>query len=261
MPTIPPRIRGALFDLDGVLYVGDQPIPGAKQALATLREHALPCRFVTNTSTRTTGDIAAKLDDMGFAIDEGEIFSAVTATRDFLTAQGSPSVHLLIRDAARSEFAEFDQDSKRPDFVVVGDIGAAWNYDLLNRVFNELMAGAELVCMHKNKYWQTPGGLQMDIGAFVAGLEYVSGKEAIIIGKPAPQFFRLATGALGLEPDEVLIVGDDIENDVGGGQACGLYGVLVRTGKYREAIAAKSTIEPDFVIDSIADLPGLFGWA
>ena len=250
-------IEGVLFDLDGVLYVGGQVIPGAQQALSWLQQHTIPCRFITNTSTKTAAAVAAKLKQLGFNIEDEQIFSAVSATRDFLRRQGSPSVHLLIRESARAEFAEFDQDPEQPDYVVVGDIGAAWNYELLNRVFRELMGGAELVAMHKNKYWQTETGLQMDIGAFVAGLEFVTSKQATIIGKPASDFFHLATASLGLAPDRVLIVGDDIENDIGGGQASGLVGALVRTGKYRDEVARHSSVVPDFLIDSIADLPVL----
>ncbi len=251
------QIKGILFDLDGVLYVGNQVIEGAGDTLAWLQERHIPFRFITNTSTRTTADVARKLRGMGFAIDASHIFSAVSATRDFLGQQGSPSVHLLIRESARAEFDEFPQDSDKPDFVVVGDIGAAWDYQLLNRVFNELMNGAELVAMHMNKYWQTENGLQMDIGAFVAGLEFVTGKHARIIGKPTADFFLLAADNLGLAPDQVLVVGDDIDNDVGGAQAAGLQGVLVKTGKYRAELAKRSEVSPNAIIDSVADLPGL----
>lgn len=251
-------IKGILFDLDGVLYVGEQPIEGAQVTLERLKRNDIPCRFITNTSTRTAHDVADKLRAMGFDIKDEEIFSAVSATRDYLRQHGAPSVHLLIRESARSEFADFPQGVAAPDYVVVGDIGAAWNYELLNQVFNELIGGAELIAMHKNKFWQTEHGLQMDIGAFVAGLEFVSGKEATIIGKPSADFFRLATDSLELSTSEVMVVGDDIENDVGGGQAVGLTGTLVRTGKYRADVVQSSGVSPDIVIDSIADVSDLF---
>ncbi len=255
MDTSPSGIKGVLFDLDGVLYIADQVVAGAKDTLQFLKRHDIPRRFITNTSTRTAADVAEKLKSMGLDIENEEIFSVVNATRDYLRNKGKPSVHLLIRESARTEFSEFVQDDTNPDIVIVGDIGAAWNYELLNQAFNELMGGAELIAMHKNKYWQTGRGLQMDIGAFVAGLEFVSGKQATIIGKPSQNFFQLATDSLGLKPSEVLIVGDDIENDIGGGQASGLSTVLVKTGKYREKIVRESGIIPDVVIDSIADLP------
>ncbi len=250
-------INGILFDLDGVLYVGDEVIAGASDALDYCRSLDLPFRFITNTSTRTAADVARKLIRMGIEVHEDEIFSAVSATRDFLLTRGRPSVHLLIRDAAKADFKQFKQNSERPDYVVVGDIGAAWNYELLNKVFRELLAGADLIAMHMNKFWEGESGLQMDIGAFVAGLEFVSGKQAKVIGKPSAEFFNLATAALGLPPEQVLIVGDDIENDIGGGQAAGLQGALVKTGKYRKEFAEQSEVVPDAIIQSIAELPKL----
>jgi HAD superfamily hydrolase (TIGR01458 family) len=118
-----------------------------------------------------------------------------------------------------------------------------------------VMRGARLVAMHCNKFWQTAEGLRMDIGAFVVGLEYVTGLESTVIGKPSVEFFRLALKSLGLPSDRVAMVGDDIEMDVGGGQAAGLQGVLVKTGKYRAETAARSMVKPDIILDSIAELP------
>lgn len=248
-------IKGILFDLDGVLYIGDKVIEGAQSTLAWCRQRNIPCRFITNTSTKTTRAVASKLQALGLQVTVADIFSAVNATVDFLSQQGAPSVHLLIRDSAKVEFEQFEQETSNPDYVVVGDIGAAWDYALLNRVFRELMAGSQLIAMHKNKYFQTEQGLQMDIGAFVVGLEFLTGNPAIVIGKPSASFFQLATDALGLRPEQVVIVGDDIENDIGGGQINGLKGVLVRTGKYREEVANASSVIPDGIIDSIAELP------
>lgn len=248
-------IKGVLFDLDGVFYIGDQVIRGAESTLAWCRQRQIPYRFITNTSTKTTHAVATKLQAFGLQVSVADIFSAVNATVDFLAQQGTPSVHLLIRDSVKIEFEQFEQEKTNPDYVVVGDIGAAWDYALLNRVFRELMAGSELVAMHKNKYFQTEQGLQMDIGAFVAGLEYLTGNQAIVIGKPSARFFQRATDALGLRPEQVVIVGDDIENDIGGGQDSGLSGVLVRTGKYREEVANASSVQPDGIVDSIAELP------
>lgn len=250
------NIKGILFDLDGVFYVGEKLIDGAAETLDFCRRHNLPFRFITNTSTKSIGDVADKLENFGLDIKPREIFSAVSATREFLRRQGKPSVHLLIRESAETDFAEFPK-SGEPDYVVVGDIGAAWNYELLNRVFKELMNGAGLIAMHMNKFWQSEDGLQMDIGAFVAGLEFVTDKKATVIGKPSANFFKLALDSLGLPAQQVIVVGDDIDNDIGGGQAAGLQGVLVRTGKYRKEYADACEVTPGASIDSIADLPTL----
>lgn len=254
-------VNGLLLDLDGVFYVGEELVPGACETLSALKDVGVARRFVTNTSTKTSQELVTKLHALGLDVDADEIFSAVTATRLYLEQQliddRLPSLHLLLREAALVEFKHFPEPGNNcPDIVVVGDIGAAWSYDLLNRVFRELMDGARLVAMHKNKFWQGPEGLRLDVGAFVAGLEYVTGVEAVVIGKPSKSFYDMALASLGLPADQVAMVGDDIESDIGGSQAAGLTGVLVKTGKYRGAHADRSAIVPDAVIDSIADLPG-----
>jgi len=250
-------IKGLLIDLDGVLYVGGEAIPGAREALDRLGETGIARRFVTNTTTRTAGEVAAKLADLGFQVELEEIFSPVVATRRFLERhEGSaPSVHLLVRDSILPEFEDFPRDRAEPDYVIVGDIGAAWSYQLMNTAFRQLMKGAELIAMHRNKFFETEEGLHLDIGAFVAGLEYVTGNSARIIGKPSPDFFDLGIQSLGLPPEQIAMVGDDVDSDVGGGQAVGLNGVLVRTGKFRQGYVEESGVEPEAILDSIAGLP------
>lgn len=252
-------IKAILFDLDGVLYVGGEVIPGAREVLEWVTSRNIPCCFITNTTTKTVHEVGQKLRSFGFEIPDHSIFSAITATRDYLRDQGNPSVDLLVRESVKPEFGEFPQETGNPDYVVVGDIGAAWDYALMNRVFNELMEGAKLVAMHKTRYWQTEDGLCMDIGGFVAGFEYVSGQEALIMGKPSLSFFDFARKSLNVSAEEVLMVGDDIENDVGGGQAAGFKGVLVKTGKFRQHALESSNITPDAIIDSIANLPEILG--
>ncbi len=142
--------------------------------------------------------------------------------------------------------------------MVLGDIGDAWDYELLDKLFGYLVDGARLVAMHRNRYWQKAGGLHVDIGLFVAGLEYVADTEAVITGKPANAFFDAALRSMGAGSGETLLVGDDIHSDIGGAQRAGLRGVLVKTGKYREALVRESGIEPDWIIDSIAGLEECF---
>ena len=251
-------VKGLLLDMDGVLYVGDEMVEGARDAIKWLRKEGIPFRFVTNTSTCTKRELLGKLEDIGLDADEDELFTAVSATRSHLEKLGSPSCHLLVRDSVRDSFTDFPVDDREPDVVVIGDIGASWTYDNLNAAFNMLMRGAELVCMHRNKYSQGSDGLRMDIGAFVAALEYVADKQATVIGKPASTFFDAAVRSLDLMPEEVAIVGDDIESDIGGGQDSGLHGVLCETGKFRPEIVDNSDIRPDSRISSIADLPDWF---
>jgi HAD superfamily hydrolase (TIGR01458 family) len=253
------NIRGLLIDLDGVLYVGEDVLPRARETLLRLRVSSIDLRFLTNTTTRTADSVMEKLRRMGLEVSDDEVFTPITATRNFLREQhgGKPSVHLVVRDSVLPEFSEFPREDTAPDFVVVGDIGAAWSYPLMTTIFRELHRGAELIAMHKNRFFQTEEGLSMDIGGFVAGLEFVTGHEARIIGKPSSRFFQLAMDSLGHPRENVAMIGDDIENDVGGGQAVGLNGILVKTGKYRDGCIEKAGVTPDAVLESIEELPDL----
>ncbi|MFZ1682983.1 MAG: TIGR01458 family HAD-type hydrolase [Candidatus Zixiibacteriota bacterium] len=247
--------RGFLFDLDGVFFVGSTPIPGGAEAIRFLKERNIPCRFTTNTTTRSQATLYAEIRAMRMPIEASEIFSAPQAAVRFLRTKGSCSCHFLLNDDTRRDFAEFTVNDRNPDYVVIGDIGERWNYPLLNSVFQMLMSGAEMLALHKGRYWQMPDGLKMDIGAFIAGLEFVSGKTAAVVGKPSKEFFHYALADMGVSPSEAVMIGDDLISDVGGAQNAGVKGVLVRTGKFREELVARSAIQPDLIIDSIADLP------
>ena len=115
----------------------------------------------------------------------------------------------------------------------------------------------DLIALQKNRYWETSEGLSLDAGPFVSALEYATGREAEVVGKPAPAFFDLALGELGLSADRAAMGGDDVEADVAGAMDAGLAGILVRTGKYREDLVRQSGIEPTATVDSIADVPEL----
>jgi HAD superfamily hydrolase (TIGR01458 family) len=246
-------VKGFLFDMDGVWFVGDRALPGAAETLALIRARGLPCRFITNTTTKPQAELAAMMTRMGLPVDSDEVVSASRATALHLRALGTPSCHLIVADEVRPEFDAFPS-SRAPDFVVVGDVGARWSYALLNDAFRVLVGGADLIAMHRGKYWQVADGLALDIGAFVAGLEYATGKTATLVGKPAPAMFRSALADMGLEPADVVMVGDDVYADVGGAQGAGIRGVLVETGKYREELVSRSGVTPDAVIASIAEL-------
>jgi HAD superfamily hydrolase (TIGR01458 family) len=246
-------VRGILSDLDGVWFVGNQPVPGGADALTAIRERGLPIRFITNTTTRPTESIAEMLHEMGLDIPAGEIVTSSRATALYLAAKGNPTCRLYVSDAVRSEFAGL-AESDRPDCVVIGDLGAGWNYELMNEAFGLIFDGAELVAMHRGRYWQTEAGITLDLGAIVAGLEYAAGVEATIVGKPARTMFDSALSDIGMGPGDVVMVGDDPHNDIAGAQAVGIRAVLVRTGKYREDKVTRSGVTPDAVIDSIGDL-------
>lgn len=249
----PHTIHAFLIDLDGVLYNDDQPIPGAKEAIAHLRAQGIPFRFITNTTMRSRASLQHKLASFGFEVSENEIFNAPYAAAQYLRNQGQPRVFLLLKEDAHRDFAGLDITADHPDFVVVGDMGEEYNFAILNRAFRLIMDGAEIVALQRNRYWRTTDGLSLDAGPFVVALEYATGKQAIVVGKPTAAYFHLAVDDIGLPAGRMAMIGDDIEVDVAGAQRAGLKGILVKTGKFREN-DLQLGITPDLVIDSIADL-------
>lgn len=248
-----------MFDLDGTLYVDQQAIPGAVACIETLRERAIKLRFLTNTTTKSGQELVAQLRSMGFGLQEEELISApVAAKLELLVIEQRLKRPLrlwpVVAEAIKQDFAEFFWDEETPDYIVLGDIGNAWNMPLINRLFTAMHEGAELIALHKNRFWQTRQGLKADIGFFVAGLEYISGKTARVMGKPNRDFFQRVLDSVGVDARNALMVGDDIDSDIGGAQQMGIHGCLVKTGKYRETYVNQSHHKPYLIISSVAEL-------
>jgi phospholysine phosphohistidine inorganic pyrophosphate phosphatase len=255
----PLSVRAVLLDLDGVLYVEDEPVPGAAEAVAALRRSGLALRFVTNTTSRSRVRTLEKLERLRFAVSDRELVTPAALAVRHCRERGHRRVALLMHDEVKADFEGLEEAEGPVDAVIVGDLGTAWDYEVLNRAFRLVMEGAELVALQKNRYWLMAGGLSLDVGPFVAALEYASRREAVVVGKPSPGFFELVLRDLGVEAEEAAMVGDDVETDVGGALRAGLAAVLVRTGKYRADAVRASGIQPTATVGSIAEVPALLG--
>ena len=242
------RVRGLLVDLDGTLYVGDEPVEGAREAMGNLKSSGLVLRYVTNTTRKPRREVSAHLRSLGFEVDEAEIFTPAKAAVGLI---GEKSCFPLVDESLLEDLARITLTEDRPDHVLVGDLGEGFTYGRLNAAFRCLMDGAELIALQRNRYWRREDGLVLDAGPFVAALEYATGKGATVVGKPERGFFQLALEDLGLRSHEVAMVGDDAEADVAGAQAAGLKGVQVKTGKYLSGTEGA----PDLVVESFAGLP------
>ncbi|HEX3561334.1 MAG TPA: TIGR01458 family HAD-type hydrolase [Solirubrobacterales bacterium] len=251
-------VEGLLLDLSGVIYVQDEAVPGAAEALERFRAEGIPIRLVTNTTMRPRRSILERLERLGIDADPSELLTPATLAATRCAEAGYESVSLVVLDELREDLEGLEERGDSVDAVIVGDLGEGWDYDVLNRAFRQLMDGAALIALQRNRYWETAGGLSLDAGPFVAALEYASGRDAEVVGKPTPAFFELALGELGVAAERAAMVGDDVEADVGGAMDAGLAGVLVRTGKYRADLVKESEIEPTATVDSIADVPELF---
>ena len=249
--------RALLIDLDGVLYVEEEPVKGAVDAIARLRERHLALRFVTNTTAQSRARTLAKLSGLGFAVSDPELVTPAGLAVRYCRDRGYQRAALVMNDEVKLDFADLEETVDGAQAVIVGDLGPAFGYDVLNQAFRCVMFGAELIALQKNRYWLRADGLSLDVGPFVAAIEYATGRQAYFVGKPASGFFDQVLGDVGVPSRAAAMVGDDVESDIGGALNAGLQAILVRTGKYREDRVRESGIEPSDVIDSIADLPEL----
>lgn len=253
------NIDGLLIDVDGVLFIGDAPIPGAIEALHHLADRGIPHRFVTNRTTLSRRSLHEFLARLGLPIRADQLVTTPVAAASFLRQwqerEGRPPrVWLLLNDDTKEDLDGFPVEENHPDWIVMGDNDDKWDYELLQRVFRAMLGGAGLLALHRGRYWQEPDGLRLDIGCFVTGLEFVTGQKAAVMGKPEPEIFLSAARGMGVEPDRCAMIGDDIINDVMGAQRAGMRGWLVQTGKYRPDLVARSGVTPDALLPTIAAL-------
>lgn len=253
-------MRAILFDLDGVFYKGDAIIPGADRTLNWVREHEIPHLFLTNTTSRPRSAIAEKLGRLGIEVPPSQILTPPAAALTWLRERNLADLALFVPEATRADFqgiSLLDEDRESgAGAVILGDLGTGWDFATLNRAFRLLMAEPHphLIALGMTRYWRAPDGLRLDSAPFVVALQHATGVEPVVLGKPAPAFFTEALRAVGTEAGETLMIGDDIRGDVGGAQQSGIRGVLVRTGKFQPD-DLEGDIDPDAVLDSIADLP------
>ncbi len=254
-------MQALLFDIDGVLFQQGQAIAGAADTLRWARQQQIPFRLLTNTTSKSRARICSDLNDGGIAVTEELIITPPVAARQWLQQAQIECVELLVPDGIRREFAGLENGAA--EAVIVGDMGAGFTFAALNHAFCTLMAGGNirLVALGMTRYFQAKDGLQLDVGPFVKALEYASGRTALVMGKPAVDFFQLALDGLQTAAEHTLMLGDDRMGDVLGAQSCGIHGCLVRTGKYRagDEAADEQGRQAEYLLDSVADLPAL--WA
>jgi HAD superfamily hydrolase (TIGR01458 family) len=247
-----------LLDIDGVLHVSGEPISGASAAVEQLRANGHRIRFVTNTTTRSRTQLAQELRGNGVEVGDDEIQTAAETAARILRGKRvlALTMHALVHDLEGLELV-----GEGAQAVLLGgadetpETNLVFSYMNLARAFAELEAGADLYCLHRNRWWQTKHGPMLDAGAFVAGLEYAAQTEAIVLGKPSPAYFQAACDALDADPDRTWMIGDDLESDVLGAQRLGMRTVLVRTGKFRPDTVERSGVQPDGIVSSLAHLP------
>ncbi|XP_020567832.1 phospholysine phosphohistidine inorganic pyrophosphate phosphatase [Oryzias latipes] len=248
-------LKGVILDLCGVLYDSGEgdgvAIPGSAAAVKKLKESDLQLRFCTNETQATREKFVAKLQRLGFDISVSEVFPPAPAAIAVLKERGLRP-HLLVHDGLLNEFVGVDQTN--PNCVIIGDAAENFSYKNINEAFTVLI-GLEkpvLFSLGQGRYYKETDGLKLDVGVYMKALEYACDLKAEVIGKPSPTFFQSVLNDMGLQPNEVLMIGDDLVNDVGGAQHCVMKGVQVRTGKYRPSDEKHPTVKADGTVDNLA---------
>jgi len=249
------EVKGLLCDITGVLRESSSTtdgnvIPGSIEAIDNLENIGVKCKFVTNESQCTRADLHAKLIRLGFKMSEDSIMPPAFAAKQYLKTHNLRP-HLLVHPNVLPDFDDVEKDD--PNCVVMGDAVDLFNYQNLNKVFRFVKEkDCELISLGKGKYYREDGALTLDVGPFTAALEFASGKQALVCGKPDQQFFKAGWESMNLKSEDVVMVGDDIVSDVGGAQGAGVRGVLVRTGKYTSADENNPQKSETFLLISLA---------
>jgi len=251
---------GILFDLDGVLVTGGNPLPGAMETLQTLRDAGIPFLILSNMTLAPRAAVLDRFRRAGLDLPLDTMLTPPAAAARWLRVQGDHPAALFVAPATRVEFTGLnllpDDAERGAEFVVIGDMGDEWNARQLNRALRLLLDGARLVTLGMGRYWMAPDGIRLDNGAYASALAYASSQEPIVIGKPSPDYFQMALEMLGLPPEQVAMVGDDILNDVDAAQKLGMQGILVQTGKFRPE-DLQQDVTPNKVLPGVAHILSL----
>jgi HAD superfamily hydrolase (TIGR01458 family) len=243
-------IKGVLLDVGGVVAIGSAAIPGSIPAIDELRRANLPIRFLTNITRQSRSNVVASLNALGMKTSMAEVFTPSVAARDWLT-RNRKTPRLLVHPNLEEDFLGIAPGTG--DALVLGDVGEKLDYAALNRAFRILAGDADFIALAQNRVFQdSDGQLSLDAGAFVAALEYASGKRAFVLGKPAMPFFHMAVASIGCRPDEAVMVGDDAEFDTAPARQAGLSAILVKTGKYSAGVEAAYQPIPTAVTENIS---------
>ncbi len=246
-----------LLDLDGVVYRGEQVLPGAREFVEWLDATGRQTLYLSNNSFATPDEVAAKLERLGMPQPRGRVLTAGYAAARMVAERhpggrvyvlGVPSVQRMVEEAGLRVIGDGGADEPPPDAILVG-LDRTLTYDRLRRALRAVLAGADFIAVNRDPRLPVEDGFEPGTGAITAALEYASGKQAEIVGKPAPGIVREAMRLLGARPEQTLMVGDGLDLDIVAGHAAGVKTVLVLTGltTVEQAAQAVGNRKPDLV--------------
>lgn len=248
--------QGFLIDMDGVIYGGDDLIPGADRFIQRLVKESIPFTFMTNNSQRTPTEAVRKLRKMGIEVSEKHIFTSAMATGKFIAGQiPRGTAYVLGEGGLLTSLHEngLTLVDTEPDVVVLGE-GRNFTLEMVQRAVDMILAGAKFVTTNRDPSPKKKGWNNLGIAATTAMIEEATGIKAFVVGKPGPVMMRSARKFIGLETADTVVIGDTMDTDILGGISMGYKSVLVLSGISRKEDLVRYAFKPDMIVDSIVDL-------
>jgi len=249
--------KGVIFDINGVLEFQGVVCPGAIDLFDQLRRKGIIIRILTNSTLKSRQDCAAKLNRMGFDIEEKEVITASFATAQYLKTLNPRSCWVMLKGKGLDEFNDFHHDDRNPEYIVLGDYREGFNFQSMNKALKLLLEGSQLIVMIPEKVDHSMGEVELTVGAYGRMLEDAARIRATYIGKPSKGIYDMSLLTMDLPRSSVLMVGDRVDIDIAGAKAAGIESVLVKAGEF-QASDLDGEIQPDYVIDSVGDLAKFF---
>ena len=252
-------IRNIIFDMDGVLHVGNAPIPGAVEALAKIRGMGLKVFFLTNNGEHTREFFVERLRGFGFEAHVGEMYSSSYGAAEYIHEHFPGKRVFVFSEGMEGELGKkgIAIDKTKNAEVVVASLDIELTYDKLVEAFRAIVSGATFLASNEDSSYPVEDGLKPGAGAIVAALEKSTGRKPIVVGKPQPYLLDIIVKEHGLDKEETLMVGDRLETDILMAKQEGLKSCFVLSGVSAKEEIEKTGLKPDFVIGSVAELPDI----
>ena len=249
------KIKALLIDLDGTIYQNEKLIENTISTINELEKRKIQYRFITNSTSKSKKSICDYLNTFGLTVTESKVCTTWNTASRYCINNNIFNIKLFtLAKNIEEDLTDLNFVESNPDAIILGDLEQKFKYQILNEIFLDLLNGAELIALHKNRYWLKNEKIVLDLGPFVSLLEYASNKKAIIVGKPNKTFFSIASNDFNLNNSNIAVIGDDINADVKGAQDANMIGILVKTGKYIENEIKNNQIKPDLILDSFSDI-------
>lgn len=250
--------KGFICDMDGVIYLGNQLLPGVAEFVNWLNENDKRFLFLTNSSERSPKELQQKLQRMGLDIGEEHFYTSALATAAFLKKQ-APGCTAFVIGAPGLLNALYDvgvtMNDVDPDYVIVGET-ASYNYEVITKAVRLVLNGARLIATNSDLTGPTEFGVAPACRSLVAPIELATGKKAYFMGKPNPLMMRTGLHLLGVHSEEAAMVGDRMDTDVIAGMESGLATVLVLSGCTSRTDVNDYPYRPTYILNGVGEIPG-----